>query len=512
MIRITGMNSGMDTDSMVQELVKAYKKKGEKNVQQKTKAEWKQDIWKDLNKKIKAFNSKVRSMQYVSNYNLKKTTVSDESKASVIAGENAVKGTQTLRVDKLAKTAYVTSKKLVGKDNAKITEDSTLADLGITSENSKIYFKQGSKTVEIDANKDTKISTFVAKLQSSGVDASFDEANGRIFISAKESGEDSDFSFEVEGKDAKTDAEKADNLKAINALGLTTASGATVIAGQNARIYLNGAEFESNNNSFNINGMAISVKGETGDEEITLTTDTDIDGIYKNIKDMVKEYSNLINERSKLYNAERAKGFEPLSDEEKEALSDDEVEKWETKIKDSLLRRDSNLATIMNTMRNASIKSYEFTNPDKTKYEMSLADFGIGTMGYFDSEDNEKSALHIDGDEDDDDFASKTNKLKQMLTSDPDKVAKFFASYMTEIADSFNELTKSSADRSYGNFYDDKKAKTELTQYETKVSDWEKYVNDIEDKYYRQFSKMETQLAKLNSTQTSLSNYFGGGQ
>ncbi len=37
-------------------------------------------------------------------------------------------------------------------------------------------------------------------------------------------------------------------------------------------------------------------------------------------------------------------------------MSDSEVEKWETKIKDSLLRRDSNLSTIMNAMTTSMTK------------------------------------------------------------------------------------------------------------------------------------------------------------
>ena len=95
-IRVTGMNSGMDTDAMVKELVSAYQKKGDKTVKEKTKLEWKQEIWTDLNKKIKSFATKVRSFRFESNYAQKKTTSSDESKVSVIAGDNAVRGSQTM--------------------------------------------------------------------------------------------------------------------------------------------------------------------------------------------------------------------------------------------------------------------------------------------------------------------------------------------------------------------------------------------------------------------------------
>ena len=42
-IRLTGLASGLDTDSMVKELVSAYSKKQESIVKKKTKLEWKQD-------------------------------------------------------------------------------------------------------------------------------------------------------------------------------------------------------------------------------------------------------------------------------------------------------------------------------------------------------------------------------------------------------------------------------------------------------------------------------------
>lgn len=511
MIRLTGMNSGLDTDAMVKELVNAYEKKGQKTKNNKTKHEWKTEIWTDLNKKIKAFNSKVRSMQYTSSYSSKKTVSSNENKVSVVAGDNAVKGTQTITVDNLAKTAYVTSAKLQKVDSegnavaGKVTSDTKFSELGITAASNKITVKQGDKSIEIEANKDTTVGEFVNKLKTFGLDASFDENNGRMFISAKDSGEVNNFTFESE------------HPKMLNKLGLTEASGASIIAGEDAKIHLNGAEFTSSKNSFDINGLAINVKGLTDPgDEITLTTDTDTDAIYKNIKSLVSEYSKLMNELSKLYSADSARKFDPLTDEEKDAMTDDEVEKWETKIKDSLLRRDSDVASVMNAMKNSSLGTYTIgEKKDKDGNvivpgtKMTLADFGIGTLSYFASGENEKSALHIFGDADDEAVSGETNKLKQMIASDPDKVAEFFSKLMTDMSDKFNTLSRSTTNRSYGNFYDDKKVKEEMTAYEKKVSDFETYLASIEDKYYKQFTQMEKAMAKLNSTQSQLGSYFG---
>lgn len=495
-IRITGMNSGMDTDAMVKELVSAYQKKGEKTTKEKTKLEWKQEIWNDVNKKIKSFASKVRGFRYTSNYAQKKTVASDESKVSVVAGDNAVRGTQTLKIKHLAATAYLTSGKVeaTGEDKT-VTSKTTLSELGITDKRKITISKNNGaeEPVEFDATADMTVGDFVAKLKTAGLDASFDEKNGRFFISARESGDAGNFTIE------------ADNEDILSTLGFTR--GQSLVRGEDAEIELNGATFTSNTNSFDINGMAISVKGETKEgESITLTTDTDTDAIYKNIKGIIKEYSELVNELSKLYNAKAAKDYEPLTDEEKDAMSDEEVEKWETKIKDSLLRRDSNISAVKNAMTMASLSAFEVNGQKYT-----LSDFGIGTLGYFAAEDNEKSALHIDGDEEDDEVSSKTNKLKQMLVGDPDVVAGFFSQYMQAITESLDKLSSSTENRSFGNYFDDKKVTKDLKSYESKISDWEEYVKDIEDKYYKQFSNMEKQMAKLNSTQTSLSNYFGTG-
>ena len=602
MIRLTGMNSGLDTDAMVKELVNAYEKKGQKTKNNKTKHEWKQTIWTDLNKKIKSFNSKVKSMQYTSNYSQKKTVSSNENKVSVIAGDTAVKGTQTIKVTSLAKTAYVTSRNLNtdasgNKLDTAVTSETKLSALGVTSADSKITFTQNGKTTSLDANADTTVGEFVTKLKAAGVDASFDEKNGRIFISAKESGEAGNFSFsgdqtaisalglskaDVVGKALNLNADGTRKDTAVNGssklsdlgiggegssisftygkntvqidtgdnttindvlaklrsagadasfdettgsfkiggsenfsfsgsqdvidgLGLKNSVGPSVITGQDASIILNGAEFTSSTNAFDINGMAISVKGLTDEgEELTLSTDVDTDAIYKNIKSLLSEYSKLMNELSKLYNADSARKFDPLTDEEKDAMTDDEVEKWETKIKDSLLRRDDNVAAVMNAMKNATMGSYTVNGKS-----MTLADFGVGTLSYFAAGENERGALHINGDSDDEAVSGETNKLKQMLTSDPDAVASFFSQLMTDLSDRFNTMSSSTTNRSYGNFYDDKKVKEEMTSYEKKVSDFEIYLADIEDKYYKQFTRMETSLAKLNNTQTQLGNYFG---
>ena len=65
--------------------------------------------------------------------------------------------------------------------------------------------------------------------------------------------------------------------------------------------------------------------------------------------------------------------------------------------------------------------------------------------------------------------------------------------------------------RSFGSFYDDKKMKTDYTDYKTKIADMEKKLNDYEDKWYKKFSKMETAMAKMQSNTNAVTAMLGGG-
>lgn len=242
---------------------------------------------------------------------------------------------------------------------------------------------------------------------------------------------------------------------------------------------------------------------EKTDTAVTITTEADIDAVYDNIKEFFKEYNTLIMAMDTAYNADSSKGYEPLTSEEKEAMTDDEVEKWEKKIKDALLRKDSTLggaSSAMKTLMNSAIEI------NGKKY--SLASFGIKTQGYFDSGKNEKGVYHIDGDPDDTVSAGNDDKLKAMLASDPDVVIEFFSKLSTKVYDDLGKRMNSTKLSSMYTLYNDKQMATEYSSYNTKIKDKEEYITRMEDYYYKKFTAMETALAKLNQTQTSLSGFF----
>ena len=702
-LRMTGMMSGLDTESIIQELVAAKRTKVDKQKKAQTRLDWKQEAWKELNDKLKKLQTKyINNMRYRDAYSKKVTKVSNSSAVSVITGADAVNGVQSLEIEKLAKTGYLTGAAIKGKDGKELTALSKLSDIdgmGLAAgATGTINIKTGNKSVDIEITGDTTISDVLTQIKSVGLNASFDAKWQRFNISSPESGKDNDFSitaldgnganalsalgiqtdltkdpaalneyeeyagYYVSGDRAATlanmqgfinaditsrtnayldqykslvDARKAANdaidgikdkykgttlgsadsyktaLDAKNeeikkqeediakitdpdakraaeekladlkkeaseleekhadatalaaheenvkkyddqiadietyinvtdngdgtysaaatsklqgevedryyakaeyaaqakANGYADLKGnASKVAGEDAVIVLNGAKYENSNNTFEINGLTFTALNETKGETITVTTEQDTDGIYDMVKDFLKAYNEIVNEMDKLYNADSAKGYEPLTDEEKEAMSEKEVEKWEEKIKDSILRRDDNLSTV-----NSALQMIMSAGVEVNGKKMYLSDFGIDTLGYFNAPDNEKHAYHIDGDPDDDSTANKEDKLKGMIANDPDTVISFFSGLSKNLYDKMFEMSKSvDGYRSFGNFYDDKKMKSDYDSYKSKIAELEVKLAEYENKWYAKFSKMETALAKMQSNASAVTSLLGG--
>ncbi|CDF10842.1 flagellar hook-associated protein 2 [Eubacterium sp. CAG:76] len=697
-IRLSGMVSGMDTESLVTALVSGYQLKKDNLVKAQTKLSWKQEKWKTMNTSIYSFYSgKLSAARFSKAYSLKKSTVSNSSVATVTASSSAVAGDQTLKVKELASSGYLTGGEVTNKSDSasKITGSSKLSAItGKTSGQGSVTLSVDGKSTNIELTDDMTVNQFIVKLKDAGVQASFDEANQRFFISSKTSGKDGDFSLvandttgreslyelglytddktstaeytkwagyynaadgtytsalddiinsayesnkisfdtvaqeklaayskasatvdsfntkymsdtgvtaednakaqlaaliskgkggddnsdfdeskltdkekenyktlksdidnystakqsmedlkdyvNIEVKDGKTTvsalketdsaagvaniaAETADRNAKIKA-DLTTqyqnkakssydminathefSKGASRKVGQDSEIELNGATFTSNSNNYSINGITIQVTAKTkDDEQVTITTDTDVDAIYKSIKDMFTEYNKLIKSMDEAYNADSSKGYEPLTDDEKSAMTDDEVEKWETKIKDSLLRKDDTLSSIINTMKNDMASSITINGKS-----YALSSFGIATQGYFASGENEKGVYHIDGDSDDSVTSGNDDKLRAAIAGDPETVVSFFSQLFSKVyTDLGNKMATSSVSSAY-TVYNDKQMNKQYSEYTTKISDAETKITTWEDYYYSKFSAMESALSKLNSQTSSMSSLFG---
>lgn len=567
-MRVSGINSGLDTDSIVQELVSAYNTKTEKYQKEQTKLSWKQEIWKGLNTKVYSLYNNVGKLRFSSAYSTKKTTSSDTTKATVSASNNAVNGTQKLHVLATAQSGYLTGGKLSLREEVTDADGTTklqdvkgavkaetkLSELGFTGDEASLNINTTDEdgnavTKTVSLTKDSTIQDVVNALKDNGLNASFDANNGRIFVSSKNTGKAADFSLSsattklVEKKDADGNVIKDSNgkpemesvtlsgeeqvasKKLIGLLGLDTDSSNTYgnkaakIDGRDAVIALNGVKYTNTTNDFAINGLNISVNGVTDDvadpdstdlsslndsTAISINTTTDSQGIYDTVKDFLTEYNNIINEITKLYNADSAGSYEPLTDDEKDKMSDTEIEKWETKIKDSLLRRDSSLSSVMNTMMTSMSQPIEINGKS-----YSLSSFGIQTLGYLNAAENEQNAYHIDGDEDDENTSGNQDKLMAAITSDPDTVIEFMKQLSTNLYKSIDDQMQSNDLRSRYKIYNDKEMDKQYTNLTKTIKEWERKVSDKEDYYYKQFSNMETALAKLQSQTSSISSMLG---
>jgi flagellar hook-associated protein 2 len=284
---------------------------------------------------------------------------------------------------------------------------------------------------------------------------------------------------------------------------LSYSVGATRVNGQDSVIYLNNAKYTSSSNNYSINGLSIEALAETT-SSLSVVTRTDADGIYKKIKSFLTEYNTLINEMTSSYNAASTKGYEPLTSDEKSAMSNTEADAWEKKIKDGLFRRDDTLDGVMSTMENAMSTSYKV---DGKSY--SLANFGIATLGVMNANENQENAYHINGDPDDSASSTKKDGLKAAISSNPDTVVDFMKQLTTGLYNAMDKKMKSSSLNSAYTVYNDKEMSKEYSDYTTTISDWQQKVSDMEDSYYKKFAAMESALASLKSNASSLSSLMG---
>lgn len=585
-IRLSGLASGMDTESIVKQLMEAESMKKTKIENKKTKLEWTKEKWKDLNTKLYSmYTDKVSKMRLTGTYNTKKSSISDSSIASVTAGNNAVNGNYTLEVNNIATSNYVTSGRLrleSGASDAKVTSTTKISELaggaGMVGQEIEVSYDGKIRKFTIDG--DTTVGDYVRAISSIGLSASFDENQQRIFTSSSKSGAQSNFSLSITSDegiaardnlrdmvaadysvltqeekdtieaymldaknnevgsekynkavtalqniasasgnasneqvqnaiDAYRNAPSGDSLAAVGMTNITAGKADSnapadmaVVEGTDSEIILNGAVLTGSGSTVKANGLTIDLKGVTNGSRITFSVANDTDAVYDMIKDFITEYNSVLGEMNKSYKAASARDYDPLTDEQKESMSDDQIEKWETKIKDSLLRRDSTLDGIINSMKNAMMSTVEV---DGKKY--SLSSLGIMTSKDY----TENGLLHIYGDKDDATYADKADKLKAMLDSDPDLVTKI----MTGIADNlYNEMNRKMGTSTLSSaltFYNDKQIDKQLKSYESEISDWETRLQKMEDRYYKQFTAMEKAMAKMNQSQSSLAQMMGGG-
>ena len=277
-------------------------------------------------------------------------------------------------------------------------------------------------------------------------------------------------------------------------------NGMVIVKASDAAVEFNGATLTSSNSTLDINGLKLNILNETAGDEVTISVTKDTSAVYDTIKDFISEYNSILSELNTKYNAASSRGYDPLTDEQKEAMTDDEIEKWENKIKDSLLRRDDTVSSLISSFRTNMMGSITYNGK---KY--SLASLGITTSTDY----KEGGLLHIKGDEDDDVYSDEENLLEKMLSEDPDAVMNIFSGLTSNLYDDLQKKMAGSTLSSALTFYNDKEMNKQWSQYRDDINDWTIKLNALEDRYYSQFTAMEKALASLNSQQSALSGLLG---
>lgn len=409
-------------------------------------------------------------------------TYDASGKGMTVKSKSEISGNE---VNTVSGSAFAYDKQVTA--DSKVTGSSKLVDLGIAQGTS---IKVNGTEIVVDRT--TTMDSLASAMAKTGINASYDTNQGRFYLSSKNTGAEN--AFTVEADDAT-----------LAALGLNLTDGESgKIDASDASLVYNGVEYTQATNSFNINGLTMDVSSVGGEQAFSV--DTDVDGIYDKVKSFVKEYNTLITEMNKLYDASSSRGYEPLTSDEKDAMTDEDIKNWEDKIKGSLLRRDSTISTLLTSMRTTLNKSVEVTNSDGTTSRYALSSFGIVTSNY-----TEKGQLHIQGNADDSDFAGLDDKLKAAISDNPEALMKTLTTLGDEIYKNFQSSMKRVVGvRSSLTFYNDLEMDDDIKSYKEDVTSLQEKLQDEQDKYYKQFSSMETALTKLQSQQTYISQLFGG--
>ncbi|MBF8982957.1 flagellar filament capping protein FliD [Lutibacter sp. B2] len=549
-MRISGIASGMDTETMVKDIMKAERVKLDKINQSKQLSVWKQEQYNETNKSIAQFildtktelfgtysySKTVDSLTWV-----KKATSSDESVFTATASAKATEGTHNIKVTQLAEGVKVASQSPV---KVGATSSTKLSELGIAD--GSITFKVGDKTKTIDfkatdptdpsSNPDdiNTVGKLVAAInnasedgESLGLQANFDDVNGRLFLSTKETGENAKILITNDSENLFVGA--TNKFKVLKDDGLTPifVDTLTEVKGTNAKIDFDGAKnLEYPSNNISVNGINFNLNSISADE-ITIKVDTDVDGVYDKIKGFVNKYNELIENLNKKTSEKRYRDFKPLTAEEKEAMKEDDIKLWEGKAKSGLLRNDEYIDKLMQTARSGL---YAPSNEGDGAFDQ-LFEIGITTGSWKD-----KGKLVISEDPD--------TGLKAKIKEDPKAVLDLLFApsdandssksgivnrMYDDMVDGMKEMINKSGTGDNSDIY--RKVKSSMLidfvtggkgrpgsislldeailKFDKSVSREESRLSSVEGRYWKKFSAMEQALSKMNSQSSWLAGQLG---
>lgn len=504
-IRFVGMASGIDVDAIVSTMIEAEQMKVDAIWQKQAILEWKSSEFKNINSQISAFIDKYFSganpetnISMSSSFSTKKVDISSDKHVRITASANALEDSYKIySITSLARASSAESAAGISAEG-RISVTDQLKDLNLKTplEFTEVTDEEGNaqNIISFSINgvefrfKDTDtLQTVFSTVNGSaaGVTMSYSSLSDKITIKSKTLGADSEISItNLEGNFFSDGVSEG-------AAGIETG---IVKNGENAVLDINGYIVERNTNTFTIDGITYNLLGTTN-EEINFTVSQDIDSIYARIKGFIDGYNELIENLNSKIREERYRSYLPLTDKQKEAMTDKEVELWEEKAKSGMLKNDSRIQKLLGDIRNAFVQTIEDAG-------ISFSEIGIKTSVWL-----ERGKLHID-----------ETKLKNALANNIDKVSRLFLNKSTaeDWKQKYSEAGLVQRINDCMKDYMDNIKKIVLEQTSKQISDYANKIvyaiaklDEKENHYYAQYAALESAISKLYSQSSYFSSLLG---
>lgn len=317
-----------------------------------------------------------------------------------------------------------------------------------------------------------------------GVEARYDSITDKIVIKSKEYGPGA----QVQIENISGNLFGADGAIQIDD---------SVVYGSGSEIVLNGVTITNSSNKFTLEGISFTLMKESS-QEVEINVQKDVGSTFDVIKGFVEEYNSLIGLINNRLTEERFRDYSPLTEEQKKAMSERDIELWEEKAKSGLLRSDPTLGSIVANLRSIMYSPVEGLDSNTNM----LASIGISTTHWTDM-----GKLRINED-----------KLKEMLNSNLEGVVSLFTGKGDEtggkgiavqiyesVNDAMGRVTAKAGSTTGLTSYDTSYIGTRIREVDNRIASMEEYLLQLEDRYWRQFTAMEKALDQMNSQSMWLS-------
>ncbi|PLR90846.1 flagellar filament capping protein FliD [Bacillus sp. T33-2] len=501
-MRITGFASGLDTNTIIRDLMTAERTPLDKLFQKKEWLQWQRDAYRDVNLEIATFRNKADKLRFSSGFNGYSASSSNTANALATAQSNAVAGSYDLTVNSLAEVAKLkTGNAIVKSDGAMVQSTEKILAAGQTAE-FKVQSSNGTATISI-TDQDT-YSSLAGKISAAtddatdaalGVRASFDATTARFVLSSKEMGGDQNIIL------TDTSAPGSVNIAALIANGGAAAQStgtATVeanVTGAYGEIVFDGTLIQNlKSNKASVYGVDLTLLKADPTNTTTISVNSDTESIFTNIKDFVESYNSLIDSFNKKIKEPKDRDYQPLTDAQREELSEKEAEKWDEKSKQGLLYNDQILRETLTNLRGSMYTPVEGIPAGQLKLL-----FELGIKSPYMSLDGK---LEID-----------EAKLREAIANKPDEIEALFTSQdgiasrvYEEVNKAIDKLNKKAGRPQTSPNLDSSALGKSIAGISQEMKSWEDKLTRIEERYWKQFTAMETALSKMNEQ----SNYIMG--